>query len=105
MRGLLLAAVAFITVSGAAHGLGVAAVALAALAALGVFAADVWYAPWKACGSCKGGKTHGSFLGITNVRGRCWKCKGAGQFPRLSVRILMPGTYREMKAGRAGRNH
>jgi hypothetical protein len=96
--------VVFAVVEAFAHGLGVVAVVLGVLAGAGVFWADLAFAPWVPCGRCNGSKTHGSFLGISGARGRCWKCKGAGQFPRFMVRYLLPGTYEDMKAGRKGRS-
>lgn len=55
--------------------------------------------PWWTCPNCGGAEVT---RGRGRSHGRCLKCRGNGRYPRLGVRILMPGTAREMLDGKEG---
>jgi hypothetical protein len=94
---LLLAVVAVAWVSGQ-----VAAAALVTAVAAGLYGWSLWRHPWWPCRSCSGSKSHRDSIWV-KAYGRCRRCGGKGQFPRLGVKILTPGRAEQLTSGRSGR--
>lgn len=55
--------------------------------------------PWWNCPTCGGSEVT---PGPGRSHRRCLRCEGNGRYPRLGVKILMPGTARKMRAGEKG---
>jgi DnaJ-class molecular chaperone len=60
--------------------------------------------PTWPCGRCQGKGARQDFL-RPKAAGRCRHCGGTGRKPRLGVRLLMPGTYKQMNSGNHGRHY
>lgn len=78
---------------------------LIGLAAAGAYRYSLWRRPHRKCPrGCKGGDNVDTTM-FRGSFGRCWFCHGSGKRVRLGVRLLMPGTARDIRAGRHGRNY
>lgn len=77
---------------------------LIVLAVAGAYGFSLWRHPYRPCPRCRGRKSHFA-TAFTGAYGRCWRCKGKGEFPRLGVRLLMPRTVKAIQDGRKGRNY
>lgn len=55
--------------------------------------------PWWTCRSCGGTEVR---PGPGRSHSRCLRCRGNGRYPRIGVRVLMPGTARAMREGKKG---
>ena len=81
-----------------------AGLALIAVAAFGAYWFSVWRHPYRSCTSCGGSKAHRDQQ-FTGAWGRCHSCDGSGKRVRWGVRVLTPGAYRAITAGRKGKNY
>ena len=78
---------------------------LLGLAAAAVYRYSLWRHPYRKCPrGCKGGD-HVDTTVFRGTFGRCLLCHGSGKSIRLGVRLFTPGTAREIRAGRHGRNY
>jgi hypothetical protein len=78
---------------------------LAAVIAAGAYRYSLWRHPYRPCPrGCKSG-SHVDTAVFRKAFGNCWYCHGKGKKVRWGVRLLAPGTYRDITAGRHGRNY
>lgn len=73
---------------------------LVVLVVVGIYLVSLCVHPWWSCSSCGESKRS---AGRRGAHGRCLRCRGEGRYPRLGVKILMPGTARRMREGEKGR--
>lgn len=75
------------------------------IAAIGaaVYGYHVWRHPYYPCPRC-GGRGMKADPVRNRAYGNCWKCGGRGEFPRMAVRIFMPGTAKKIASRQHGRN-
>lgn len=67
---------------------------------VGIYLGSLVVLPWWTCPGCNDSKRASRHRG--RAHGRCLRCKGEGRYPRIGVRILMPGMARNMREGKKG---
>lgn len=77
----------------------------AVIIAFAVYRYSIWRRPMRPCKRCGGSSRNTDTTLFRGASGRCWRCGGKGQLPRLGVRVLMPSTYQDIKDGQTGKNY
>lgn len=72
---------------------------LVVLVIVAVYVISLVVHPWWSCPSCGGSEVR---PGHGRSHGRCLRCSGNGRYPRIGVRMLMPGIARAMREGKKG---
>lgn len=61
--------------------------------------------PYVPCPRCGGSKAHVDTTFLPGTGGRCLVCSGKGLMTRLGVKLFLPATARDIRAGKKGKYH